>query len=117
MRILGFGANLGKRIEKHGSDFWMTRLIHTDSIQVGCMYLEAGGLVGYHEASTYQLFAVVRGEGWVWAGDAGRRPLRTSQAAFWSPGEYHEAGTDTGMVVMVIEGDALGDDPLAEPRA
>jgi quercetin dioxygenase-like cupin family protein len=86
----------------------MSPLVQADGIHVGYMHFEAGGRVGYHPASTHQLFAVVAGEGWVRAGEANRVALRAGQAAFWEPGEYHEAGTDTGMTVIVVEGNALG---------
>lgn len=106
MKIVDFAPGLGRQIEDYGSDFRMSRLIQTDAIHVGCMYLKAGGLVGYHRASAHQLFVVTQGDGWVREGSA-RRSLRAGQAAFWSAGEFHEAGTDTGMMVIVIEGEVL----------
>lgn len=111
VRTFDFGLGLSRHIEQYGSNFRISRLIHNDDIHVACMYLEAAGVVGYHPASGYQLFAVIQGEGWVRTCDAERTALRSGQAALWSPGEYHEAGTDAGMVAMVIEGDVLGGAP------
>lgn len=91
----------------------MSRLAHTEGIHVGCIRLGPGGLVRYHRASTYQLFAVVEGEGWVRGEGPERVPIRTGQATFWEPGESHESGTDTGMVALVVETDTLGGDPEA----
>lgn len=110
VKTFGFGPELGRDIDRHGSNFRISRLIDNEHIHVACMYLEAGGLVGYHPASDYQLFVVMQGEGWVRAGDGERAPLRRGQAAYWSPGEYHAAGTDTGMVALVIEGNVLRSD-------
>jgi hypothetical protein len=108
MRTFDFGPERGRRVDRYGSDFVMSRLVQVDEIHVGCMHFKAGGRVGYHPASTYQLFAVVAGEGWVRAGEANRVAVGAGQAAYWEPGEYHEAGTDTGMTVIVVEGNALG---------
>lgn len=113
MRTFGFGPEQGRHISHYGSDFVMSRLAHPDGIHVGCMRLGPGGVVGYHRAATYQLFAVVEGEGWVRGEDPERVPIRAGQAAFWEPGEGHEAGTDSGMVAIVVEGDILGGDPGA----
>ncbi len=113
MRSFDFGVDKSRHIDRYGSDFQMTRLVHGPAIHVGCMYFKPGGLVGYHPASTYQLFVVVEGEGWVRGEAPDRLPIRAGQAALWEPGEGHEAGTDTGMTALVVEADSLGDDPDA----
>ena len=79
----------------------------TDATQVGVMHLGANGLVGYHQATTPQLFMVIAGEGWV-RGEAGdHRPIVPGQAAFWQIGEWHESGTETGMSAVVVESESL----------
>src|SRR4029453_11748807 len=35
------------------------------------------------------------------------RPDRRRRAAFWGRGEAHEAGTDAGLIAVVLEGDDL----------
>ncbi len=65
MKAFSFGPEHGRHIQRYGSNFVLSRLAHTAGIHVGCMRLGPGGRVGYHPASTYQLFAVVAGEGWV----------------------------------------------------
>ena len=79
-------------------------------VQIGCMRLEPGGHVGAHQATTRQLFLVVRGAGWVRGPERERTPISADQAAFWEPGEEHEAGSESGMVALVIEGDTLDPD-------
>jgi quercetin dioxygenase-like cupin family protein len=74
------------------------------------MRLGPGGVVGYHRAASHQLFAV-EGEGWVRGAGPDRIPIQAGQAALWESGEEHEAGTDTGMVAIVVEGDALASRP------
>ncbi|GAC1632862.1 MAG: hypothetical protein NVS4B2_18020 [Chloroflexota bacterium] len=110
MKILSFGPGVSHHVTHIGSDFTMSRLIHNHDLHVACMRLEPGGSVGYHPTATYQLFAVVEGAGWVRAGDADRVSLTVGEAAFWDPGEGHEAGTETGMTAIVVEGDVLGDE-------
>jgi quercetin dioxygenase-like cupin family protein len=107
VRTFGFGADAGRHVDQHGSDFVISRLVHSDAVHIACMRLGPGGRVGYHPAATYQLFAIVEGEGWVRGETGDSVPVRTGQAAFWEPGERHAAGTDTGMVAMVVEGDVL----------
>jgi quercetin dioxygenase-like cupin family protein len=113
MRTFSFGPEAGRYIDRYGSDFRLSRLAHAEGIHVACLYLGPGGSVGDHPAATYQLFAVIEGDGWVRGEGSERVPIRAGQAAFWQPGERHEAGTDVGMTALVVETDALGGDPAA----
>ena len=113
MRIFGFGPERGRRITHYGSDFVMSRLAHPENLHVGCMHLGPGGLVGYHPAGTYQLFIVVKGEGWVRGEGSEKVPIEAGQAAFWEPGEQHGVGTDSGMMAIVVETDLLSGNPEA----
>jgi quercetin dioxygenase-like cupin family protein len=69
--------------------------------------VEAGGVVGRHPAVGAQLFAVVRGSGWVSGGDGRREPISAGEAVVWEPGEEHESGSDEGMSVLVVEAASL----------
>lgn len=109
MRVFSFAPEVGRHIDGFGSNFSISRLAHLDGLHIGCMWLPAGGLVGYHPAATYQLFTVVEGEGWVRGEDEERASIHSGEAALWSPGEGHAAGTDTGMTVIVVETDLLGE--------
>jgi quercetin dioxygenase-like cupin family protein len=71
------------------------------------MEIGPGGVVGRHPAGVPQLFAVVRGEGWVSGGDGERMPISAGEAVLWQPGEEHESGSDEGMTVLVVEAEAL----------
>ena len=66
-----------------------------------------GGVVARHPAVVSQLFAVVRGSGWVSGGDGQREPIAAGQAVVWDPGEEHESGSDEGMTVLVVEAESL----------
>lgn len=113
-RTFRFDAQLGRHVTRHESNFVMSRLFHSADLHVGCMRLEAGGIVGMHPASTPQLLAVVEGEGWIRGEDGARTPISAGGAVFWEKGEMHETGTDSGLVAIVVEtaelidGEALG---------
>jgi quercetin dioxygenase-like cupin family protein len=77
------------------------------TFQVGCFHIDPGGVVGFHEATFPQLFMVVSGEGWVRGEEPERRPIFPGQAAFWEAGEWHESGSETGMMAVVVESAAL----------
>jgi hypothetical protein len=109
MKTFGFGVDEGRHITHLGSDFIMSRLHFSPGLHVGCMRFPPGGKVGSHPAGTFQLFAVVEGKGWVRGQSSRRVTLHSGEAALWEPDEQHEAGTDSGMVVIVIEGEALGE--------
>lgn len=76
------------------------------------MRLQAGGSVGYHQATTPQLFAVVDGAGWIRSGETEQRePITAGEAVIWESGEWHAVGTDHGLVAIVVEGPQVGEDP------
>lgn len=75
---------------------------------VGCMHIPPRGLVGHHQATIPQLFMVVSGEGWVRGGEGDRHQVKTGDAALWAADEWHEAGSEMGMTVVVIEYDVGG---------
>ena len=106
MRIYSFGRDAGQRIERYGSDFVLTPLTDTKgSARVACFHLAPGEFIGEHEAIGGQLFCVVAGTGWVSGDDGERVPIDTHQAAYWTSGERHAAGSETGLTAIVLEGD------------
>ncbi|HKV83983.1 MAG TPA: cupin domain-containing protein [Ktedonobacterales bacterium] len=122
MRRFRFDATTGHAITQFGSERAAITGIQrtTAPVQIACMHIGAGGVVGYHQATTRQLFLVVAGDGWVTGADRVQHPLSAGEAAFWDAGEWHESGSVSGMTVIVIEGNELVPDqamratPLAE---
>src|ERR1700728_4376463 len=89
MQIHSFTRSDGKRIDHFGSSFVLTQLTNPEgTARVACFHLGPGDLVGEHEAAGGELFCVVDGEGWV-------------------TGERHAAGTDSGLVAIVLEGNSF----------
>jgi quercetin dioxygenase-like cupin family protein len=124
MEVFHFEKEVGRKIHQYDSNFFMSRLgkesengkrqnYTTGDISIGCMYLEKDGVVGYHQATVPQLFLVVQGDGWVRGKDKERLPIKAGQAAFWEAGEWHESGTDTGMVVIVVESENIHPQPFS----
>lgn len=111
MRIFSFDAATARPLTAFGSAHASISPIARPGgfVQLVCMRLEAGGVVGMHPATIPQLFLVVAGEGWVRIGDGARVPIRAGLAAFWEAGEEHESGTEAeaGMMAMVLEADQL----------
>jgi quercetin dioxygenase-like cupin family protein len=66
-----------------------------------------GGVVGRHPAAVPQLFAVLRGAGWVSGADGERTPVRAGEAVVWEAGEQHESGSEQGMAALIVEAEVL----------
>ena len=116
MRIVTFGRDAGHQVDRFGSDFVLAPLMGpTDTARTVCLHLTPGGRVGEHEAVGTQLFCVVAGSGWVSGADGLRVPISPFRAAHWTAGERHAAGTDAGMVAVVVEGDFTVAAPAPDP--
>src|SRR5262249_32740729 len=76
-------------------------------IQIGSFHLGPQGRVGYHQAVGPQLFLVMQGSGWVRDETSERIPISAGTAAYWTDGEGHESGSESGMIVIVLEGETL----------
>ena len=109
MRLYRFDASSGRPIGQFGSLNLVMSPIQRGQghFQLGCMHIGPGGLVGRHRAAGPQLFLVVQGTGWVSGEEGIRVPIATGRAAFWSDGEWHESGSDTGLDAFVLEADTL----------
>ena len=92
--------------DEHGSrHVTMVELARLDTkteLRVHIARCGPGGVLGRHPAGLHQLFTVVSGSGWV-ADSTGRSvPVVEGQAVLWSPGEVHESGSETGMIVAIV---------------
>lgn len=109
VRVFSFAARYGRQITQFGSGgVTINGLAHlAGEGQVSFMRLGSGGVIGYHQATVPQLFAVVEGRGWVRGETPERTLVSVGQAAYWDAGEGHESGTDMGMTAIVVEGERL----------
>jgi mannose-6-phosphate isomerase-like protein (cupin superfamily) len=118
MQLFRFDATVGQSIDQFGSvNLIIARIIRAaGEISVICMHIGADGVVGYQQAGENQLFVVVEGAGWVRGQSDEQLPIVAGEAAFWTAGEWHEAGSAQGMTAIVIEGKALDPAQTMSPR-
>ena len=112
MKIVHPGAGPGRAISQFGSA-GASRLGGVRFDGPGALTfirLEPGGHLGRHPTVLTQLYCVIEGSGWVSGADGERLDLTLGQAAVWEPGEEHESGTDSGMMVAVLEASAIPTD-------
>lgn len=109
MKIYRFDSEVGREIENFGSvNFILSAVAHLKlEARVRCAHLGENGLIGYHQAVTPQLFLVVQGQGWVRVETSDHISIATGHAIFWDKGEWHESGTSTGLVAIIIESELL----------
>ncbi len=74
MQLFRFDAAAGRAQAVFGSQALVPARIGRveGEVQIGCMHIGAGGIVGYHQATVRQLFLVVTGTGWVRGADETR---------------------------------------------
>jgi hypothetical protein len=104
-----------KIIDRYGSEgFRATRVAAgSGQVQLTCLTLAPGGVIGTHPSTQAQLFLLVTGEGWVAGPDGQRMPLSAGWGARWEAGEAHTSGTEAGLVALSVEGAVLD---LFEPH-
>ena len=108
VRIVTFASDGGRRVEQFDSDFVLVPLSHPgDVCMASAMFLDAGGVIGRHEATMPQLLCVVAGSGFVSGSDGVEVPIGPFEAAFWEAGEVHMTRTETGMTTITLEGSDL----------
>lgn len=83
MKFYRFDEDVSHKIPAYGSQgLAMSRIVSPHHlVRVDVMHIESGGHVGGHEATESQIFAVVRGEGWVRTSDE-HNAIASGQAAF-----------------------------------
>ncbi|USG64902.1 cupin [Brevibacillus ruminantium] len=108
MEIYRFDKEIGKKITKFDSDFIMSRIVRTEkATHIGCMYLEANGIIGYHQAVSPQLLLIMAGEGAVRGESDDYHKVQAGDAVFWEKDEWHETKTSEGLTAIVIESEDL----------
>jgi quercetin dioxygenase-like cupin family protein len=105
MKIFRFDRETGRTIDRFDSaGVALPRVAHLlEETMIQLAYLEPGGLIGYHQVAVPQLFLVVQGEGWVRDEAPEKFQIQAGQGAYWEEGEWHEAGSETGMTALIIE--------------
>jgi mannose-6-phosphate isomerase-like protein (cupin superfamily) len=99
----------GREIEHFGSRAFMHyRLARTNGEgAISAIELGPGGVIGRHPAAADQLFVVVEGSGEVSGAGGEFHPIASGEAVAWDPGEEHETRSGSGLLAIVVEGEAV----------
>ncbi|WP_018922910.1 hypothetical protein [Salsuginibacillus kocurii] len=112
MNIFRFGKKVGNRVTDHESNYLVSRIMQTNQpLQLQGIYLEEGGVIGYHKTETAQLLLVVSGRGSVKGKENKVYAVEEGEAVYWRKGEAKEASSETGLTAIAIEGEEL--DPFS----
>lgn len=104
MKVFNLKKGSGKRITEFNSNFLMSPLARSNSpMQVSFFHLEAGGVVGYHQAKVPQILLVTEGEGTVRGAEAEQVNVKPGQVVLWEKGEWHETMSRQGLTAIVME--------------
>jgi hypothetical protein len=60
-------------------------------------------MIGEHPTGYGQFFLVIEGEGWVSGKDKRRKRLTVGQGAYFSRGEVHPKGSESGMTAIMVQ--------------
>ena len=106
MRIFRFDPEVGKESEQFGSvKAIISRILHLeDEVVISSVYIQPQRKIGYPQAVTPELFLLVQGEGWVRGENDEKLDVQEGHAIFWEQGEWHETGSEKGMIAVIIEG-------------
>lgn len=74
---------------------------------LGLIRIDPNGRVGRHPAKICQLAYIVAGSGMVSGDDHAKLEVEAGDAVLWSPGEQHETTSDHGMILLIIEAEAV----------
>lgn len=107
MKVISIGkGNTILKYESVASSY--CKIMKTEeATNIGIISIEPNGILGYHQAPVPQLFYVVEGEGWIRDGSEEKIPIKKGYAVFWEQGEWHEAGSNTGLTAVVIQAENL----------
>lgn len=107
MRIGRFDAAVGRPVDAFDSEFRLSPIaLLGEGIRTFAFHLGLGGRIGRHAIPRGQLLCVTAGTGWVVGADGDPVRVSAGYAAYWEPGEEHEAWTDFDeLTAIVLEGE------------
>jgi quercetin dioxygenase-like cupin family protein len=116
VKFFRFDKEIGFQIKRYDSQtaHFIKVLRSKQETSVGFIHIDAGGVVGYHQASVQQLFIIVQGEGWVTGTDREKMEIKSGEGVMWEGGEWHESGSESGMLALVIESESIDTSLLHE---
>jgi quercetin dioxygenase-like cupin family protein len=118
MKFFRFEKEVGSPIKQFDSQeaHYIKVLRSKQENNVGFIQIDVGGVVGNHQATMQQLFIVVQGEGWVTGTDRERISIKSGEGVMWDKGEWHESGSENGLLALVVEAKTLDTSLLQERK-
>ena len=105
MKIFRIDSDNEYEITEHGStSVFVSSFVDIDrSASIHWMHFDPRGLIGRHSLTSPQIFLIVEGEGWVKSDNPEPIPVMKGDGVFWETGDWQEAGSDSGMTVILME--------------
>jgi len=105
MRIFQIESETGYEIKEHGStNVFLSSVVDVErSTAIHWMRFDPQGSIGGRYLTSPQIFLIVEGDGWVKSNNPEPIPVTMGDGIFWDTGEWHEAGSESGMTVILIE--------------
>jgi len=105
MRIFRIESGNMHEIRDHDStNVFLSSVVDVDrSAAIHWMQFDPRGSIGGHSLTNPQIYLIVEGEGWVKSTDLEPIPVMMGDGVFWDTGEWQEAGSESGMMVILIE--------------
>ena len=105
MLILQFASNTSQSVTEFASRAARAQKMGdgTGEAHAYLIRIDAGGVIGAHQAEFGQMFAPLEGSGWVAAADGVRRPIRPGQVSCIEAGETHSKGSEGGLTALMVQ--------------
>ncbi len=105
MKIFRYDSGTGREIKEYNSSsvFISPILQIEQDAVIHLMSFDPQGIIGSHQARGPQVLLIIRGEGWVRSENSESISVTIGEAVIWDVGEWHESGSEGGMVALVIE--------------
>jgi quercetin dioxygenase-like cupin family protein len=104
MRIFRIESENGYEIREHGStNVFLSSVVDVDTATIHWMRFDPRGSIGGRHLTSPQIFLIVEGDGWVKSNNLEPIPVMVGDGVSWDTGDWHEAGSESGMTVILIE--------------
>ncbi|TFE02345.1 cupin domain-containing protein [Jeotgalibacillus salarius] len=103
MKIFKIEKEVAKHVTHFDSDFLLNPIFSlAGEIKTSFVTLEAGGVIGFHQATVAQFILILSGEGEVCSENRKYQPVMKGHAVFWEQGEWHETISASGLTALDV---------------
>lgn len=113
MKFYRMNEKNAKQVTQYNSNFLINSFMHLNSeLRISVMTLKENGIIGFHQATTPQLFYLLEGEGVVCNEEKKYYSVQKGMAVFWNSSAWHETKSEQGLVALIIEGFSISEDTI-----